>query len=260
KYKRANNIASFDPAKYYQPLLATPESWTGPWTRSKFEYTPYGELTPQRYSADEMNDFITYHQVDHPVPGARPTLWIQNVPADAKSRYPSAESSKCRFLECPMPKGTIRNGQYRVAIDEWDLSKQAAPNKDPYHNAGYAHLYCLEKFFDLGLIALSDQYIIKPDNREFPEGRNKMAITRDSTHMLTIVNDFLRDVRTWAQKGGRPQDWFNTSLTRALTVEHLRKQPKVRQAVRQARGGNSIDEHLGNLDHLISNKKPRKER
>lgn len=62
-------------------------------------------------------------------------------------RYPRGhESTRCRFARCPIG-GTIRSGQIRVCISEF-----ADPRNeilDPYHNAGYAHLYCLEKYCNL---------------------------------------------------------------------------------------------------------------
>lgn len=62
-------------------------------------------------------------------------------------RYPRGhESTRCRFARCPIG-GTIRSGQIRVCISEF-----ADPGNeilDPYHNAGYAHLYCLEKYCNL---------------------------------------------------------------------------------------------------------------
>lgn len=56
------------------------------------------------------------------------------------------ESTRCRFARCPL-NGTIRPGQIRVCISEF-LDPE---NKilDPYQNAAYVHLYCLEKFCTL---------------------------------------------------------------------------------------------------------------
>lgn len=62
-------------------------------------------------------------------------------------RHPRGlESTRCRFAKCPI-NGIIRPGQIRVCISEFlDPRNEIL---DPYHNAAYVHLYCLEKFCNL---------------------------------------------------------------------------------------------------------------
>ncbi|POS73525.1 hypothetical protein DHEL01_v208080 [Diaporthe helianthi] len=63
------------------------------------------------------------------------------------NRYPRGhDSTRCRFARCPIG-GTIRSRQVRVCISEFADPRNEV--LDPYHNAGYAHLYCLEKYCNL---------------------------------------------------------------------------------------------------------------
>jgi hypothetical protein len=261
KNTRTLNIATFDPSLFYQPLSESPRSWRPPaYAYSPFEYTGYGELDPQcEFSREQIRDYLTYHPL-HMLYSSSPStkksglkLWIQTTPADARKRYPTNLSSKCRFADCPAPNRTIRNGQFRVAFDEQSVFSQQL---DPYHNAGHVHLFCIEKHFDFPLMC--KRFNIQGDDRKFLEGRNKMAITRDHPGMLEIVNDFIQSSVPWDDK--RPENWYDHSLCLALTKHHLRHQPKLRQLVRDARSGNSLDRHFNNLDAMVGLGKSIRER
>lgn len=106
------------------------------------------------YSGVELKpDFRFYgHQFDeyifHAVRSARLFMFrVEKQAALTGHRYPRGlQSTKCRFARCPI-NGTIRPGQYRVCISEFlDPRNEIL---DPYHNAGYVHLYCLEEFCNL---------------------------------------------------------------------------------------------------------------
>lgn len=106
------------------------------------------------YSGVELKpDFKFYgHQFDeyifHAVRKARLFMFrVEKQAALTGHRYPRGlQSTKCRFARCPI-NGTIRPGQYRVCISEFlDPRNEIL---DPYHNAGYVHLYCLEEFCNL---------------------------------------------------------------------------------------------------------------
>jgi hypothetical protein len=199
-----------------------------------------------KFTPNEIIDYIDQHQ-NHTLIGNRDpksgglTIWVQNTPADSSSRYPHKLSSKCRFTTCPIPANTIYKGDYRVCFDEWAWSD----NKriDPFHTAGYAHLFCMEEQLDFGQVCLN--FVVKGDNRHFAAETNKMAITRDYAEMLDIVDDFIANARP--QPVPRPEAWFEKSLTKRLVKYHLANEPIQRQGVRDARGGNSLDKHLGNL-------------
>ncbi|EKD21113.1 hypothetical protein MBM_00226 [Drepanopeziza brunnea f. sp. 'multigermtubi' MB_m1] len=250
KNNRTHNIASTDPTKHYDPLTETPKSWgtvafdTG---RHIFRYTKYGELDPkQTFEVNQIAEFLS----QHPLPNKTLTLWIQTVPADSAGRYATKTSDKCRFSNCPDPNRTIRKGDFRVAFDE-DFSNR---KRDPFHVAGYCHLFCLEKNFDFPQIC--KDYDVRPDTRELPEGKNKMAITRDHKSMAGIVTKFIRESVPWADvKGGRPEQYYGESLCFKLTMEHLEKQPRHLQGIREVRGGNTIDRHKNNLDVYVENQR-----
>ena len=261
KSSRTLNIAHFDPSLFYKPLAGRPKSWNTPnSTSTLFEYSAEGELDPRcEFSREQMSDYLTYHP-QHTFYGSSPStknsglnIWIQTTPADAGKRYPTNLSSKCRFADCPAPNRSIRNGQFRVTFDEQSVFGEAV---DPYHSAGYVHLFCLEKNFDFP--RLCKRFNIQGDDRKFPEGRNKMAITRDHPAMLDIVNEFIQSSVPWG--GERPEDWYQYSLSLALTRHHIQHQSKLRQRVRYARDGNSIDRHLNNLDVMVELAKAIRER
>ena len=261
KSTRTLNIAQFDPSLFYKPLARRLRSWSAPSsTGTLFEYSAQGELEPGcEFSREQMSDYLTYHPL-HMFYGSSPStknsglnLWIQTTPADAGKRYPTSLSSKCRFADCSAPNRSIRNGQFRVAFDEQSVFSELV---DPYYSAGYVHLFCFEKIFDFP--RLCKRFNIQGDDRKFPEGRNKMAVTRDHPAMLGIVNEFIQSSVPWGDE--RPEDWYQYSLSLALTRYHIQHQSKMRQRVRDARDGNSIDRHLNNLDVMVELAKAIRER
>ena len=233
-------------AREYNPLPHVPSSWgridleTG---ESSFRYTPAGELLPGLYlSSEQMSEYIFGHRKAEIGSTARSNLilWIQSVPSDSVDRYPNPLSSKCRFKNCQDSRNTIRKGDFRVCFDE-----QPNPeiNKDPYHNAGYVHLYCLESFCALQDIA---QWVdIRPDTREFTEGKNRMAITRDHQCQEDVVLDYLS--KNDRARNGNSFD-YKKSLNYMLTIKQLSLEPRTRQETRRSRGGNHIDKHLNDLE------------
>jgi hypothetical protein len=252
KNKRPENIRNFNPAKFYKPLGTPPAAWgsINPATNEKlFQYTEYGELNPlSTFTAEQIAEYIGNHPLhyangDYDGKNSSLILRIQTVPADSASRYPNKASDKCRFSCCPDPRRTIRKGEFRICLDEQGFRHAKT---DPFHNAGYVHLFCLEKCLDFPQICKT--FNVQPDVRVLREGKNKMAITRDHESMEEICEDFIRTSLPWAEFGHRPQKYYQYTLSYALTMEHLDKQPKHIQAVRQGRGGNHIDLHQNNLD------------
>ncbi|KAH9222699.1 hypothetical protein DL95DRAFT_502062 [Leptodontidium sp. 2 PMI_412] len=249
--KRPMNISNTDPKKWYRPLSIRPDSWgaINPQTMDRtFNYTEHGELNPRDvFSVQQMSEYIGSH---------RATLWIQTVPADSGRRYPSKTSDKCRFASCPDSNRTIRKGDFRVAFDEHPTNTL----KDPFHNAAYTHLFCLEKFLDFPQICKS--FDVRPDTRTLKEGKNRMAITRDHKSMEDIVRTFIRESVEWKYFNGgrRPENYYEYTLCSKLTKEHLAKQPKHLQTIREQRGGNTIDIHQNNLDIFVANQELKKER
>jgi hypothetical protein len=248
KNSRPTNIARFIPEEHYIPLLEPPQTWgaMSPETgQPTFEYTSTGELIPTlRFTERQIQEYLTNHSLND----GRLTLWVQVCPADSSNRYPDkTHSSRCRFKACPIINNKIAIGEYRVTFDE--QSWMSLPI-DPYHNAGYVHLYCLEKYLDFP--HLCKHFNVKPDIRAFADEKNKMAITRDYPDMERVVNDFILNSQSW----NRARDnatYYRQTLCYALTMEHLKREPKKRQSIRDERNGNSIDKHLNNLDIKAEN-------
>jgi hypothetical protein len=266
--KRPENIKNFDPADFYEPLQNPPASWgsINPDTGDKlFQYSEHGELNPlHNFTVDQIVEYISKHPL-HNHRGTKKSglkLWVQTVPADSGRRYPDKLSDKCRFAACPDPFRTIRKGEFRVCFDEQSTKRKT----DPFHNAGYVHLFCMEKFLDFPQVC--KEFNVLPDTRVFREGKNRMAITRDHESMAGIVRDFIGYSKPWQQftpvrpeevYGQRPAEYYQYTLSSALTREHLEKQPKHLQKIREMREGNSIDIHKNNLDKRISHAKRLKE-
>ena len=255
KNLRAANIAGFVAAEHFIPLPETPLSWgqMNPATgHPMYEYSPQGELIPHlKYNEQQIRDYLANHPLH--IAGLL-TLWVQICPADSGNRYPNKNhSSRCRFENCMAPHRQIAIGEYRVAFDE--QSWKYLP-LDPFHNAGYVHLFCLEKHFDFP--QLCNDLNVQPDTRSaFAGKKSRMAITRDHPEMETIVKDFIRDSKPW-NGSKKPDKWYRESLCYALTVEQLKREPRKRQRIREERDGNSIEKHMGNLDLQKENKARRK--
>lgn len=181
---------SMNPQDYYGAPQRKPEPWG--WVRADtgecmFTYNELGEFEygkvfsrteldaylyaqpPQRSSSSKhaQNAWVE-RQI---LPGEKRvrgkcrhglTLWIGWAPAQLNDRFPSPESHKCRFKGCPARDGKFRGGQPRVTFDE---RMNVDGSRDPYHVAGYMHLFCLEQQFDiLKLIADLD---LRLDTRYF---------------------------------------------------------------------------------------------
>ena len=267
KNKRSANIADLDPAQHYLPLPQTPQSWGGIRRHTGqpiFQYNKSGELDAGKFSTKEINEYLSTHPLHSDAtvnlnpPAAKTSgliLWLQICPADSNKRYGDINASKCRFENCAVPKNTIQKGEYRVAFDEQWCREG---NNDPFHNAGYVHLFCLEKCFDFpGICRLMN---VKADTRELPnepDKKNKMAITRDSHSMEKVCNDYFKTCVSWETP--RSSDYYRHTLCYALTIEHLDRQSSTRKSKRRERGGNNVDVHLNNLDVLAENLARRKQ-
>lgn len=238
--------------KHRYNLRKRPPEWSAASDNGtvSFHYTIQGELDSSlRFTASEMLTFIRSHPLNSHFRADNPhfglTLWIQVTPFNCGDRYPHRESNTCRFRDCAIRTKTIRKGQFRIAFDE----RLPGPPKDPFHNAGYVHLYCMEKLLDFPSIC--KQYNVRPDTRKLPyEYKNKMSIARDHPQMLTRVREFIRD----SASGISRTSWkYEDSLTFILTREHMNRESSSRQSLRARRGGNHIAKWMGNLDLYAEN-------
>jgi len=237
-----------------------------------FKQSP--ELWPAKtYSRDQLIQFFL-GKGRVPARNDKLIIWIQNTPAQSNERYCAGTSSgKCRWSGCPNPGRTILKGFLRVAFDENSYMTKHG-TADPYHNAGYMHLYCFEEIFDLGfLIHWSEtlwNFEVLIDTRGFPrENKNRMSLTRDHEELEQVFHHWkneeyirtlqkLRDVSK-RQPMDMPSVWAFDALPRAkkdclwrrLTDKHLSLEVKGRQATRNKRGGANIGEHRGDLRKFL---------
>lgn len=102
------------------------------------------ELKPNSRFAGHQFDEYVFHAI------RKGRLFMFRVEKQAPltgNRHPRGlESTRCRFDRCPVDR-TIRPGQVRVCISEFLDPENKILN--PYHNAFYVHLYCLEHFCNL---------------------------------------------------------------------------------------------------------------
>ncbi|KAK3322608.1 hypothetical protein B0H66DRAFT_602045 [Apodospora peruviana] len=238
-----------------------------------FRYHQFGtELRPNLFlSKNELIQFMMGVGAQTP---RNLRLWIQNSPAQVNWRYhSSSESSKCRWKDCPCPQKTILKGFWRVAFDE-DSDGTSSGRHDPFLNAGYMHLYCFEKIFNLGFLTklgTTWHFQVEADTRTLPhEERNPMSVTRDHSKLEDIWNSYrqkhaniYREFTTeWAQNNfERVYDMAFTPTTvpdderlwRLLTEAHLAHEQKTRQESRIKRNsGSDISVHKGDLEVYVA--------
>ena len=197
----------------YDPLPSPPLSWTS--SRGKeFTYDVSGELkNGTYYTVKEIEDFL-YQNPRR----ATMTLWIQRLPADSAARYPYSESRRCRMLHCLMTNGTINQGHYRIAFDE--LTSTHAYH-DPMHNAGYVHLYCIEKYFDFPKIVIDLN--VQVDQRLLPmEPRRKNGLLYQTNNRMIVSTQGELNVATefvdFCNENGRAPPGYPSYTTRNTII------------------------------------------
>jgi hypothetical protein len=253
KNKRSENIAKFDAASYYQALPQAPADWSPPGHSNRdhlFKYNRQGELRPNlKFSREQLASYLQYHPL-----AVNLKIWLQVCPADSKRRYPDPDhSSRCRYENCPVPNGTIEKGDFRVAFDEqWHKQNpQSQLRVDPFHNAGYLHLFCFEKLFDVPV--LCKKHNVEADVRLLPQEKKRMAIDKDGDSMKQVVENFIKNSKSNAGKESKDPTWYPDTLCCALTVEKARLTPRAHKNTTAKRNGNSYDKHWNNLEWLVEN-------
>ncbi|KAI0423627.1 hypothetical protein F5Y09DRAFT_326847 [Xylaria sp. FL1042] len=252
-----------EPEMYYGPSPPKPQSW-GPLTPKKqhlFTYTEKGELAPGLYlTRREMKQYLMgpgpNEDFDPParLPGVKSTrkrrqgltLWIGWPAAMANSRYPRAgESTKCRFKDCKY-KHTIALGEPWVILDE--RQNVHGEYVDPFHNAGYVHLFCLEHHFDL--IDLWHLLDVRVDARVFKRESHPYFSLE---HKLPGIDS---EVRCWwmktydswcqaKQAGKKRVRDHKASLSARLIKYKLDNEPRAQARNRARRGGVDMSKHEG---------------
>jgi hypothetical protein len=171
-------------------------SWVSP-LGNTFEYTDKHEFKEKTYTTEQIRDFIFNYPKDKRT-HARLKLWIQKTPTDSARRYHSVSHAKCRFKDCPAQlyqTGTILHGHYRIAIDErWHAH---GLNVDPFHVAGFVHLYCMERFLDFE--AVCKLGVVEVDDRAMPhEPKGRFAGSLAGQPEYHIASQFVGEARNGA--------------------------------------------------------------
>ena len=256
KNYRAAKIEAYRPERAYTSIPYAPTAWGH---KYKYKYHSTGELeAPAFYSPKGIHTFLFQnpaHSQYNGQSGLR--LWIQRNPPDSARRYGQAQASRCRFRECPAPNRSIVRGEVRVAFDELSFAHR---DHDPQHNAGYVHLYCIEKFLDFPAIChLLD---VRVDTRVLPkepDGRNRMMLSYDEERELAAA--FLTICKIGRLPPGYPHYLtpnrpYEGTLTHRLIKARLKGELKMHKQLRAYRGthGKSIVDHLGNLEARLGDK------
>ena len=188
------------PNKAYTPLVKAPKTW------DIFQYTKDGELDPARlFTADEINRYLFNHPLHRGHHNSRESqlnLRIHKTPAASAKRFPNG--LWCRFKDCPMR--TIGQGQYLVVMDE--LSVQY-PHHDPFLNAAYMHLWCMERYCNFEAICANLNVSAKCRDARLEEGRkNRFCL---GTEEERVVEDWVEACRANSKHhfGGKP--WVTTA-------------------------------------------------
>ncbi|OTB20651.1 hypothetical protein K445DRAFT_313137 [Daldinia sp. EC12] len=256
-----------NPREWYGSPPPPPESW-GPKDkngRRLFKYTECGELERGKtYTAHEMRRYLYGPKNDDTFPPPTRlagvpevkdrirqglTLWIGWVAPQSNDRYPfSTQSQKCRFADCDDSQNTIRTGFPRIIIDE--RMNDDGEVIDPYHNAGYMHLYCFEKHFDL-----VDAFIhldVRPDERNFKHEDNLFKLTRQYPEMRAIVDQWWQEeypkfIEARSQGKRRDHSTYKNSLGTRLVSYAIDNSSDARLKLREERGGANVSKHKGDL-------------
>ena len=173
-------------------------------------------------------------------------LWIQRNPPDSRSRYGHPCAARCKFQDCVAQHRLIGQGQNRVCFDELSCRGE---NLDPMHNAGYVHLYCLERFMDFPRICANLQ--VRVEDRDLPDeqnGKNKMKLsssqeTREATRFIqNCERGKLSSSYPNYQMPDRP---YKGTLNHRICVKKLAAEPK---RIQKARVSKTLNNHRPHLD------------
>ncbi|KAI8962507.1 hypothetical protein F5Y11DRAFT_322781 [Daldinia sp. FL1419] len=256
-----------NPREWYGSPPPPTESW-GPKDkngRPLFKYTECGELERGKaYTIEELrtylfgpkkNDQFTLPERPDFVPGVEDkvrqglTLWIGWVAPQSNDRYPyPMQSSKCRFADCEDKQNTIRTGFPRIIFDE--RMNDDGEAIDPYHNAGYVHLYCFEQYYDL--IEVMIHLDVRPDERNFKHEDNLFKLTRQFPDMRGIIDGWWHDEYpkyTRAKQLGKRRNHriYENSLSYRIVQASLDNSSDARLKLREERGGANLSKHKGDL-------------
>ncbi|CAJ2510076.1 Uu.00g059760.m01.CDS01 [Anthostomella pinea] len=232
KRERKDGVLYLEPTDVYREPRDPPKSW-GP-----------------KVSGDNQLDSQDDHLFSYTSDGELGAGWPA---AQCKKRYPRLEhSTRCRFEDCDdAPLRSIVQGQPWVIFDERQNLDGSVV--DPFHNAGYVHLNCLEKHFDI--LELWKPCDIRLDNRHFiRESYPYFALARDD-FLVGIEKAFLEwyeaeRAKYWAakEKGVRRSREREFRLDQVFVDYKLANEPIGRTKQRESRAGIDIGTHRGDRE------------
>ena len=218
-----------------------------------FKYSKDGELKPSRlYSVEGINHYLW----DHPR-SSELVLRIHRNPPRSRNRFPTTHSHRCRFEDCPATNNTINQGQIAVSFCENDA---AHPNHDPFIEAGWVHLYCLERFTDFPRVCA--ELNITADTRKLrkEEPTKRQNLMAFGTAAETkLVDKFIKACQngrvpnSYPEKVDGEEYEYEGTLCYRLACTKVKKEPNTYNIQRQTREklagykGSNIANHMGDL-------------
>ncbi|KAL6720390.1 hypothetical protein ACLMJK_002312 [Lecanora helva] len=244
----------------YDPLRHTPKPW------GRFTYTRDGELEPSDlFSPKEIQQYLFEHPLHRQSRRKRESglvIRVHSNPPDSANRFPTLHGShRCRFKDCPAQFNTINQGSYAVLFDE--LSTYYS-NHDPFLNASWVHLHCLERFCNFPKICANLNVVA--EKRDFPNesnsnrGNNCMRLDK-VRGVDTIVERFVEICR----RGVLPSEYplsderdeegqpYEGTLCYRMNCRKQQQQPSAvnrQESLREhaaGRKGATLSHHLGDL-------------
>ncbi|KAI6368519.1 hypothetical protein MCOR25_004638 [Pyricularia grisea] len=233
-----------DPNEFYWRLPGPPPSWAH--GRSVFHYTCDGELN-LLYKFDEVAflDYLTQPEL---------VLLIQRTPTLHNHRYPNyLLSPKCRFRQCRALHRTINRGEFRVALSEHPSLYGGM--LDPFHCAGYVHLYCLESILGVRrMVELHEQDRLVVHTHSLPmEEKDPMYImgVPDEAGPYSRYIKWFDLAKSWVNntlhepvEGDKTLNWY---MAKGVVESQLPFQ----QRQRQKRGLADFAKHMGNPEEKL---------
>ncbi|SPJ85547.1 uncharacterized protein FTOL_11328 [Fusarium torulosum] len=184
------------------------------------------------------------------------TIWLQNTPSQVGQRTSKCDM-RCRYSECPVKYGTMRNGWFRVAFDEFP-EHTTNGLLDPYRVAGSMHLWCFEQCIDP--FELFQKGMLVGDERVFQLEHNAMTLLRSGEKDIfeAAIDPWIESRQQMGVSFQIPYARHEDTLSYALIKHHLERQPGTRQHVRDKRNGErqrdklkTQDIHMGRLDFFV---------
>ncbi|TLD30877.1 hypothetical protein PspLS_01968 [Pyricularia sp. CBS 133598] len=233
-----------DPNEFYWRLPGPPPSWAH--KRSVFHYTCEGELNLlYKFEELEFLDYLTQPEL---------VLLVQRTPTRHNHRYPNRLlSAKCRFRQCRALHHTINRGEFRVALSEHPSLYGGM--LDPFHCAGYVHLYCLESTLGVRrMVELLDQNRLVVHTHTLPmEEKDPMYIRgvadeagpyRRYIKWFALAKSWLNNSLNESVEGDKTLNWY-------MTKGAVESQLPYQQRNRQKRQLTDFAKHMGNPEEKI---------